>query len=180
MKIAVITGASSGMGREFAIQLSHEANFDEMWVIARRKEALESLKDQVCCPIRPIAMDLLNPDSFQRYADLLDMVQPEIKVLVNCAGFGKFGRYDQIPLQDCMNMIDLNCKALVAMTQLSLPLYAPGRQNRRIGLPVRVPACAIPQCIRLHQGFRPQLQPRPESGAEVPGHPGHGREPRVG
>ena len=121
MKIAVITGASSGMGREFAIQLSHEANFDEMWVIARRKEALESLKDQVCCPIRPIAMDLLNPDSFQRYADLLDMVQPEIKVLVNCAGFGKFGRYDQIPLQDCMNMIDLNCKALVAMTQLSLP-----------------------------------------------------------
>ena len=61
MKIAVITGASSGMGREFAIQLSHEANFDEMWVIARRKEALESLKDQVCCPIRPIAMDLLNP-----------------------------------------------------------------------------------------------------------------------
>ena len=48
MKIAVITGASSGMGREFAIQLSHEANFDEMWVIARRKEALESLKDQVC------------------------------------------------------------------------------------------------------------------------------------
>ena len=102
MKIAVITGASSGMGREFAIQLSHEANFDEMWVIARRKEALESLKDQVCCPIRPIAMDLLNPDSFQRYADLLDMVQPEIKVLVNCAGFGKFGRYDQIPLQDCI------------------------------------------------------------------------------
>ena len=66
MKIAVITGASSGMGREFAIQLSHEANFDEMWVIARRKEALESLKDQVCCPIRPIAMDLLNPDSFQQ------------------------------------------------------------------------------------------------------------------
>ena len=168
MKIAVITGASSGMGREFAIQLSHEANFDEMWVIARRKEALESLKDQVCCPIRPIAMDLLNPDSFQRYADLLDMVQPEIKVLVNCAGFGKFGRYDQIPLQDCMNMIDLNCKALVAMTQLSLPYMH------------RVPACAIPQCIRLHQGFRPQLQPRPESGAEVPGHPGHGREPRVG
>ena len=39
MKIAVITGASSGMGREFAIQLSNEANFDEMWVIARRKEA---------------------------------------------------------------------------------------------------------------------------------------------
>ena len=79
MKIAVITGASSGMGREFAIQLSHEANFDEMWVIARRKEALESLKDQVCCPIRPIAMDLLNPDSFQRYADLWEIwtVRPD-------------------------------------------------------------------------------------------------------
>lgn len=53
MKIAVITGASSGMGREFAIQLSNEANFDEMWVIARRKEALEALREQVHCPIRP-------------------------------------------------------------------------------------------------------------------------------
>ena len=121
MKIAVITGASSGMGREFAIQLSQEVNLDEMWVIARRKEALEALRDSVHCPVRPIAMDLLNPERFQRYADLLDMAQPEVKVLVNCAGFGKFGRYDQIPLQDCLNMIDLNCKALVAMTQLTLP-----------------------------------------------------------
>ena len=54
MKIAVITGASSGMGREFAIQLSHEANFDEMWVIARRKEALESLKIRSAAPSVPL------------------------------------------------------------------------------------------------------------------------------
>ena len=179
MKIAVITGASSGMGREFAIQLSHEANFDEMWVIARRKEALESLKDQVCCPIRPIAMDLLNPDSFQRYADLLDMVQPEIKVLVNCAGFGKFGRYDQIPLQDCMNMIDLNCKALVAMTQLSLPYM------HRDGKIVEVDSLSAFQPVPYlnvygsTKAFVLSYSRALNPGAEVPGHPGHGRE-RVG
>ena len=126
MKIAVITGASSGMGREFAIQLSHEANFDEMWVIARRKEALESLKDQVCCPIRPIAMDLLNPDSFQRYADLLDMVQPEIKVLVNCAGCGYLGELGQGHTDQQTRMIDLNLRALTAVTDLVLPYMGPG------------------------------------------------------
>lgn len=121
MQIAVVTGASSGMGREFVKQLAQEVNFDEIWVIARREEALRSLEQEAACPVRPIPMDLTKPDSFQRYADLLDMVQPEVKVLVNCAGFGKFGTYEQIPLQDCMDMIDLNCKALVAMTQLTIP-----------------------------------------------------------
>lgn len=120
MKIAVITGASSGMGREFAIQLSKAANFDEMWVIARSENALEALRQEVSCPIRPVPMDLTDPGSFQRYQDLLEFAQPEVRVLVNCAGFGKFGSYADIPLEDCMGMIDLNCKALVAITQLTL------------------------------------------------------------
>lgn len=120
-KIAIITGASSGMGRQFAIQLSKSTNFDEMWVIARREEALRELANEVECPVRPIPMDLTNPDSFQRYADLLEFAQPKVKVLVNAAGFGKFGEAMNIPLRDSMDMIDLNCKALVAITQLTVP-----------------------------------------------------------
>ena len=47
MKIAVITGASSGMGRELAVQVSKKEQFDEIWVIARREQALESLKKEI-------------------------------------------------------------------------------------------------------------------------------------
>lgn len=126
MKIAVITGASSGMGREFALQLHKEEQFDEMWVIARRADYLESLRPLVPCPLRVIALDLLQEDSFRTYAELLEKEKPQVSVLVNCAGFGKFGRYDQIPLEDCLRMIDLNCKALVAMTQLTLPYMTRG------------------------------------------------------
>ena len=126
MKIAVITGASSGMGREFVKQVWRKEKFDEIWVIARRKEDLESLKKEVKVKIRPISLDLKNPESFEIYKDLLKNENPEIALLANIAGYGKFGKYDQISLEDCMGMIDLNCKALVAMTQLTLPYMKRG------------------------------------------------------
>lgn len=126
MKIAVVTGASSGMGREFAIQLSKTEQFDEMWVIARRESALAALKAEVTCPIRPIALDLSREDSFDKYADLLGSEKPEVAVLVNAAGFGKFGEAMKIPLEDSFGMIDLNCKALLAMTQLTILYMKPG------------------------------------------------------
>ena len=65
MKIAVITGASSGMGREFVLQLSREKQFDEMWVIARRTDRLEALKNEVNVPIRPISLDLTKDESIR-------------------------------------------------------------------------------------------------------------------
>ena len=126
MKIAVITGASSGMGREFVKQVWRKEKFDEIWVIARRKEALESLKKEVKVKIRPISLDLKNSESFEIYKELLKNENPEIALLANIAGYGKFGKYDQISLEDCMGMIDLNCKALVAMTQLTLPYMKRG------------------------------------------------------
>ena len=126
MKIAVITGASSGMGRELTIQISKKESFDQIWVIARREEALLSLKDEVGENIRPVVLDLTKQESFDEYKALLRQEKPEVAFLANVAGFGKFGRFDQIPLQDCLDMIDLNCKALVAMTQLTLPYMKRG------------------------------------------------------
>ena len=126
MKIAVITGASSGMGRELTIQISKKESFDQIWVIARREGALLSLKDEVGENIRPVVLDLTKQESFDEYKALLRQEKPEVAFLANVAGFGKFGRFDQIPLQDCLDMIDLNCKALVAMTQLTLPYMKRG------------------------------------------------------
>ncbi len=125
-KIAIITGASSGMGREFALQLPAWEKFDEIWVIARRAERLEALKEQLPCPVRPIALDLTDAEALRHYADLLETARPNVCLLANIAGFGKFGRYDQIPLSDSLKMIDLNCKALVAVTEMTLPYMKRG------------------------------------------------------
>ena len=126
MKIAVVTGASSGMGKEFALQLSGYVKVDQIWVIARRTEALESLKEQIPVPVRPISLDLCKEESFAAYAKLLEEEKPDVKLLVNAAGFGKFGDYDAISLEDDLRMIDLNCKSLVAMTRLTLPYMQAG------------------------------------------------------
>ncbi len=126
MKIAIITGASSGMGREFARQLTAAEQFDEIWVIARRADRLEELKKELSQSVRVVPMDLTKGECLNEYAALLAAENPQVSILINCSGFGKFGRYDQIPLQDCMDMIDLNCKALVAITQLTLPYLGKG------------------------------------------------------
>ena len=126
MNIAIVTGASSGMGREFVLQLSDYVQVDEIWVIARREAALESLKDEVSVKIRPIALDLCQESSFDTIAQLLEAEKPNIKLLVNAAGFGKFGTYHNISLEDDRKMIALNCTALVLMTRLCIPYMAPG------------------------------------------------------
>lgn len=127
MKIAVITGASSGMGREFVLRMAKEKPVDEIWVIARRLDRLEELRQLVPqVRIRPIAMDLTLPESLDEYKTLLAAENPEVAVLVNASGFGKFGAFEDIGLSQQLNMIDLNDKAYVAMTYLTLPYMHEG------------------------------------------------------
>ena len=126
MKIAIVTGASSGMGREFVRQLSAYVQVDEIWAIARRREALEELKAEAPVPVRPIVLDLLESESFEKVRTLLEAEQPDIRLLVNAAGFGKFGAYHKTTVEDDCRMIDLNCKALLVMTRLCIPYMASG------------------------------------------------------
>jgi len=121
MKIAIVTGASSGMGREFVRQLHSYIQPDEIWAIARRESALAALASETSIPVRPIVLDLGLESSFAQIASLLAQEEPEVELLVNAAGFGKFGDLEAIPMEDDLNMIDLNCKALVAMTRICLP-----------------------------------------------------------
>ena len=126
MNIAIVTGASSGMGREFVLQLSRYVTVDEIWVIARREAALEALKAKISTPIRPIGLDLAESASFAALEKLLAEERPNIRLLVNAAGFGKFGAYHKVSLAEESGMIDLNCKAVVLMTRLCLPYMEAG------------------------------------------------------
>ena len=121
MKIAIVTGASSGMGREFVTQLEGYVTVDEIWVIARRKDALEAMTGKTRATLRPIPLDLCEKESFETLSALLQAEKPEVSLLVNAAGFGKFGPWHKVSVEDDLKMIDLNCKALVAMTRLVLP-----------------------------------------------------------
>lgn len=126
MKIAIVTGASSGMGREFVRQLSAYVQVDEIWAIARRQDALEALKAEAPVPVRPVVLDLLKSVSFDKIRILLETEQPDIRLLVNAAGFGKFGAYHKTSIEEDCRMIDLNCKALLVMTRLCIPYMQPG------------------------------------------------------
>lgn len=126
MNIAIVTGASSGMGREFVKQLPDYVSVEEIWVIARRRAALEELAGEVDVPVRPIPLDLCDGESFAKLSSLLDGEKPNVKLLVNAAGCGKFGAYHRVTPEEDARMIDLNCKALVSMTRLCIPYMAPG------------------------------------------------------
>jgi len=126
MRIAVITGASSGMGREFVKQIDACESFDEIWVIARRMDRLEALVSECKNKIRPISLDLMKQESFDEYQNLLKTEKPDVAVLVNGSGFGRFGAFTDINLKTQLDMIDLNDKALVAMTYITLPYMKEG------------------------------------------------------
>ena len=126
MNIAVVTGASSGMGKEFVLQLPGAVAVDEIWAIARRGGELEKLRELSAVPVRPIVLDRCREEGFASYAALLEAEKPNVRLLVNAAGFGKFGTYSRINAEDECRMIDLNCKALLMMTRLTVPYMAPG------------------------------------------------------
>ena len=121
MKIAVITGASSGMGREFVYAIDKEFDLDEIWVIARREEKLKELGEKCRAKVRPIALDLADRESFAVYKGILEAEKPEIQVLVNAAGFGLFGTFTEMDLDRQLDIIDLNDGALTAMCHMSIP-----------------------------------------------------------
>ena len=121
MKIAIVTGASSGLGMAFVRRLDALGGLDEIWGVARRGERLEALAAELRTPMRPLALDLTRLESVETLRVLMREEEPEVAVLVNAAGFGKFGTCAELTLQETCGMIDLNCRAAAALTAAVLP-----------------------------------------------------------
>ena len=126
MKIAVITGASSGMGREFAKAVDKTYDLDELWVVARRAERLESLKSECRTPVRALSWDLSAPENLRAYKTLLEEEKPEIRILVNAAGYGLFGAAEDLDVENQLGIVALNDTALSAVCLYSLPYMQSG------------------------------------------------------
>lgn len=124
-KIAIITGASGGLGRAFAELLAEEA-LDEIWAIARSREKLDALRTALGDRIRTFSLDLTERDAFPVISHALEAEQPEVRYLVNNAGYGKFGAYNDISPEDSVGMIDLNISAVVRMGLIVLPYMQKG------------------------------------------------------
>lgn len=123
MVTAVITGASSGLGKEYINAIIAEyPTVDVFWLVARRKELLKEIADEhPDKTIAAISLDLSQQESLEIFEKLLKENEPEIKVLVNNAGFGKCGDFFTSNRASQMGMVDVNCRALTAITRLCLP-----------------------------------------------------------
>lgn len=143
-QIAVVTGASSGIGREFARQIAENyESIREIWVIARRKQALCELRGEIeqssgresraekqgaagTPRIRILPLDLGLEASFGELEALLQSEKPLIRMLVNSAGLGFSGKVEELKFSQALPMIDINCRALTAVTMLCLPYMPKG------------------------------------------------------
>ena len=125
--IILITGASSGMGREFARQL--DAGLDsveEFWLIARRRTQLEELAGQLKHRARILPMDLTLSEEMNALQRHLARECPVIRMLINCSGYGVMGNFAMLEKEEQAGMIDLNCRALTEMTHICLPFMKKG------------------------------------------------------
>lgn len=138
--IIIVTGASSGIGKEFVKQIDKKfPKVDEIWLIARRKEILKDLAKSCNHVCRILAYDLCEKQAQQEVRTLLEREQPRITLLVNSAGYGVLGPF----YQDCFSqdkktvidtnwmneqtgMVSLNCEVLTAMTHLCIPYMKKG------------------------------------------------------
>lgn len=125
MKIAIITGAGSGIGKEFLVQLDKACNdLDEIWAISRTIEttAFPDTKARIV----KLPLDLTKENAFETLSSKLKENAPKIKVLINSAGFGKMGEFAHIPLQMQSDMVALNVNGLMKTCHICIPYMVKG------------------------------------------------------
>lgn len=122
-KITLVTGASEGLGVEFARVFA--ARGHDLALVARRQDRLDALADKIASGGKPrpivITLDLALPEFADRLAEALGAEGASVEYLVNNAGYGLNGPFDDLPLDDQAKMIDLNVRALTALAYRFMP-----------------------------------------------------------
>lgn len=124
--IAIVTGASSGIGKEFFLSLKDKGPLDEIWVIARSKDKLEALQAETETPVRVFPADLSKNGSLEAVKAVLAAETPSVKYLICASGFGRFCSALEDETETLENMVDLNCRSIVTATKTVAPYMAKG------------------------------------------------------
>ncbi len=125
--IAVVTGASAGIGREFGKQLDGRPGLDEIWLIARRKDRLQALSREISqTKVRVLGLDLTTSGDIARLAALYKKESVHIVLFINNAGYGQVGNFAQGEKQKQLGMLDLNIRALTELTYDAIPYMDKG------------------------------------------------------
>lgn len=125
-RIAIVTGASAGMGRDFVRELQKEKELDEIWTIARRRERLEGMAVKYSGVLRVFSLDLTQMSAFDEIEKVLAEKKPQIRYLVNAAGAGRMGEIQDIAYPEHAFILDINIRALTCMTRICLPYMKKG------------------------------------------------------
>ncbi|MFN0278282.1 MAG: SDR family NAD(P)-dependent oxidoreductase [Pyrinomonadaceae bacterium] len=136
MKVTLITGASSGIGEAFARRLAAEKH--DLVLVARSEKALHELCDELMLvhkiTAHYVALDLTDADADQRLFDETERHRFEVDWLINNAGFGSYGDFANLDLENEKRMIELNIRALVALTHR----YLTAMRERKRGTIINV------------------------------------------
>lgn len=127
MKIAVITGASSGLGKEFARAVNKtRKDIDCVWLVARREDKLISTAEALTIPYKILPLDITDKNCVNMLCEEIKSQKAEVQLLINNAGFGKLGEFRDISAEDNAGMVTLNCEALTYVTSRLLPFIRKG------------------------------------------------------
>ena len=125
-RIALVTGATGGLGRVFVEQLLEEDGLDELWAVARTAQKLERLRDELGSRVVPLPVDLANASGLRTVARMLEEERPTVAYLVNNAGTAKMGAWDEFSVGEIERTVALNCTAVTALCRTCLPFMGRG------------------------------------------------------
>ncbi len=169
MNIAIITGASSGLGQEFfASVVKRYPALEQIWLIARRAERLEAMAKDCPIPVVAFPLDLTASESYAAFEARLQAEQPQVQIFINNAGYGVLDNMIDSDWTTQAGMVDLNCRGLTAMVTAVLPYMAKGGFIIQVASiasfapNARMTVYSATKAFDLHlsRGLREEMRPR--------------------
>ena len=124
-RIAILTGATGGLGHAFVRELLRE-DIDEIWAVARDQKKLAALCNAFGTKVLPVQCDLGDANKVKELAALLEQRQPDVRFLINNAGMARMGRIETFSDKEISDTIDINCKAPALICRYALPYMRKG------------------------------------------------------
>ena len=169
MNIAIITGASAGLGQAFFDSIvKRYPDLEQIWLIARRADRLAAMAEGCPIPVEVFPLDLTAEASYKAFEARLAAEKPAVRIFINNAGLGELNDMIDSDWQTQIRMVDLNCRGLTAMATAVLPYMAKGgfiinvASIAAFAPNARMTVYSATKAFDLHlsRGLREELRPR--------------------